>query len=105
MDEKLTYRKIAVIASVIMLLLAVPSLFPYGYFQLLRWVVAGTAVYSGYLSYKLNNKAWIWVMGIIAVLFNPIVPIHLEKEMWVVIDVIVAVLMLTSLRFIKGGKS
>jgi len=102
MNEKLTYRKIAVITSAIMLLLAIPSLFPYGYFQLLRWVVAGTAVYSGYLSYELDNKAWVLVMVIIALLFNPIAPIYLEKEIWVIIDVVVAVLMLVSLRFIKG---
>ena len=102
MNEKLTHRKIAVIISVAMLFLALPSLFPYGYFQLLRWVIAGTAVFSGYISYELNNKIWIWIMGIIAILFNPIVPIHLEKDVWIVIDVVVAILMLTSLRFIKN---
>lgn len=102
--EKLKYRRIAVIVSVVMLLLAVPSLFPYGYFQLLRWAVAGTAIYSGYLSYGLGKKEWLWVMAVVAVLFNPIAPIHLDKEVWVVVDVAVAILFLISLRFIKGGK-
>ena len=101
MKKELENRKIAVIISVVMLFLAVPSLFPYGYFQILRWIVTGTAIYSGYISYKLDYKAWVWIMAIIAILFNPIAPIHLDKGLWVMIDTVTAVLMFISLRFIK----
>lgn len=63
----------------------------YWFFQLLRWVVCFSAVYIAYQNYLKDNIYFPWAFGIIAVLFNPINPIHLDRDMWAVIDVIVAV--------------
>jgi len=41
-------------------------------------------------------------MGGIAILFNPIIPVYLTKEIWVVIDFIIAIVFLIS---ILTGKS
>ena len=84
------------IVSGIMLLLAVPTFWPYGYYQLLRWVVAGSAAYIAYQKYELDSKFWMWLMIAIAILFNPIVPFHLDKEVWIVVDVVVAVIFFLS---------
>jgi hypothetical protein len=40
-------------------------------------------------------------MGVIAILFNPIAPVYLDKGTWVVIDLIVAALFLISIFKIK----
>ena len=74
---------------------------PYGYYQILRWVVCGVTGYAAYLAIGEERKKSAWTFGIIAVLFNPIAPIHLEHEIWAVIDVVVAGVLLSSLRWFK----
>jgi hypothetical protein len=74
---------------------------PYGYYQFLRWVVSAAGAYSAYLYYKLGNKAWAWTFGIIAVLFNPIIPFTFQRGTWQFVDVIVAIIFLTSIFKIK----
>ena len=85
----------------IMLLLAIPTIFPYGYFQILRWVVAGVALYNAYTAYESKRNAWVLIMGAIAVLFNPIFPIYFQKETWVILDLIVSIIMFVSIIKIK----
>lgn len=63
---------------------------PYGYYQILRWAVTGIAGYLAFIANENENTAWMWIMGIIAVLFNPIIPIYLDRETWTIIDVAVA---------------
>lgn len=63
---------------------------PYGYYQILRWVVMLFAGYVTFLSYENKHKIWLWIFAVIAILFNPIAPIHLSRELWSIIDLIVA---------------
>ncbi len=100
--EILKHKNVISIIAIAMLLLAIPSgVWPYGYYILLRWVVTGAALFVLWASYELEKKAWIWIMGAVALLFNPIAPIHLNKETWVAIDFIVAGLFLISIFKIK----
>lgn len=95
---------IARIAAAIMLFLALGRL-PYGYYTLLRFVVCGTTAYGAYLASTEQKKpAWVWTFGIIAVLFNPFIPIHLTRDIWAVIDVAVALLLIVSLLFLRESK-
>ncbi len=89
------------IIAVILLILAVVSIWPYGFYQVLRWVVALSAIYNAYNAYESKQNNWVVIMTSIAILFNPISPIHLEKNVWVVIDIITSVIMLVSLKKIK----
>ena len=73
----------------------------YSYYKLLRWVVCGATVYSGFLAMEQEKKAWVWAFGIIAVLFNPIIPFRLDRETWHIIDLIVAVILATSTFIIR----
>jgi urea transporter len=65
---------------------------PYGYYQLLRWVTCGVAVYVAFLAYAWEKKWATYLFGFIAVLFNPLLPIYLLREIWQPIDVICALL-------------
>lgn len=100
-QEQQKYQKVLSIIAGAMLLLAIPDIWPYGYFQILRWVVAIVAGFNAYIAYKIDKKSWLWIMVATAILFNPITPIHLTKEVWIVIDIIVAVLFFASLKYIK----
>ena len=98
--EYIKYKNIIAGISVFMLFLAIPKL-PYGYYILLRWVITISALFSAWVANNFEDKFWVFLMGGIAILFNPIVPVHLTKEIWIIIDFIVAVLFLVSIFKIK----
>lgn len=65
------------------------SYHPYGYFQILRWAVCAIASYNCYILYnEKDNKVWPWIFGIVAVLFNPIIPFYFAKSTWQFLDLI-----------------
>jgi len=99
--EIIKYKNIVSIISIVILLLAIPPIWPYGYYILLRWVVTASAIFLVWIAYNLKKTFWLFLMGIIALLFNPIAPIHLDKETWIVIDLIVATIFLVSIFKIK----
>lgn len=89
------------ISAACILLLAIPDIWPYAYYQILRFAVCGAALYNGYTAYATGKKMLIGIFAIIAVLFNPIAPIYLDKEVWIIIDSITAVIFIVSLFFLK----
>jgi len=93
-------RKKVIIPIVISSILLITAVFPigeYGYYVFLRWVVFLTAIYIEYLFIEHKRTNWEWVIIIIAILFNPIIPIHLNKELWQMIDIIVAILLIITI--------
>lgn len=74
------------------MLLGALAPWPYGYYQLLRFVVCPVSGYVAFLAYKWQKLWATWLFGIIAVLFNPIVPVHLSRELWQPVDLVCALL-------------
>ena len=79
----------ASIAAIMLLGALAP--WPYGYYQLLRFVVCGVAIYIAYVAYNWKKIWAMWLFGFIALLFNPLIPIYLSREIWQVVDVICAI--------------
>jgi len=77
---------------------------PYGYYIFLRIVICIISCITAYLSYESEKKSLIWIFGIIAILFNPIVPIYLDKDVWVIIDFIVGIIFIISIFITKIPK-
>ena len=98
------YLKMLSITAGVLLLLAILPMWPYGYFQILRWVVAIAAALNAYRAYELNKTEWVVLMAGTAILFNPISPIFLSKGTWVLLDVIAAVLMFVSVKKLAHEK-
>jgi len=92
----------AVIAAIALLGALAP--WPYGYYQLLRFVVCGVAIYIAYMAYNWKKIWAMWLFGFIALLFNPLIPIYLSREIWQVIDVICAVLFIVIIFTLKKTK-
>ena len=65
---------------------------PYGYYTLLRLVVCGTSGLIVYLRVRKNGRVdgWAVAFGVVALLFNPLIPVFLNREIWMVIDLVVA---------------
>ncbi|MBI3312418.1 MAG: hypothetical protein HYZ88_02715 [Candidatus Omnitrophica bacterium] len=54
---------------------------PYSYYTLLRIVVCGVAALIALTMYRAKqDNPWIWVVGFIALLYNPVIPIHLDPD-------------------------
>lgn len=94
----------ALYVSIVVLLLALFPGLPYGYYQLLRWLVCGSCCYGAYLSHKNHNETWKWAYISLAILFNPILPIRFERELWQFLDIITAMIILTSIITFKKQK-
>lgn len=60
---------------------------PGGYYQFLRLIVCGVCCYGVLVSRESVSPVWLICFGLVALLFNPIFPIHLEREIWRFIDV------------------
>ena len=89
------------VVAALVALLGVGSL-TYGYYVLLRWVVSPVAAYTALQAAKLPTKGWSWVFAVLALVFNPILPVHLTREVWAVADFAAAVLLLVSLATVKA---
>ena len=75
-----------------LLLLAVVDL-PIGYYTFLRIVVTIGAVAVVIKEIENGINAWVVIFGLMAVLFNPLIPIYLnDKSAWMLIDVIAAII-------------
>ena len=88
MDNKVSFSKIPAVFTISMLLLSFFD-WPYGYYTLLRVIVTATSVYFTYYLYVETKKQdfWFWTLVGVAILFNPIIIIHLDRNMWEVVDV------------------
>lgn len=80
------------ITSTMLLLGAAPL--PYGYYTLLRIVVTGVFIWAMFVSFERKYGVLPWVFGLGAILFNPLIKIHLPKELWMVLDVATGIFLL-----------
>ena len=74
---------------------------PYGYYQMLRWLVFGISIYIAYKGYQWNRKWATWLFAGCAVLFNPILPIYLTREIWRPIDIVFGILFVVSIAVLR----
>lgn len=74
------------------------------YFTLLRWVVLSACAFTAYLSYK-THRVWTWVFVIAALFFQPFLPVHLARDTWEDIDLLLALGLLVSIWFVPGPGS
>lgn len=98
-------KNIALLSAAVLLFLALFDGWQYGFFTILRFVVFTACAYSAWLAYENDRESWSWFMGAIAVLFNPFIPIHLEREVWVVIDFVTAIVLISSVFLLKLPKT
>ena len=72
----------------LMLLWALNPDNPYGYYILLRIACCAVFAYLARKAFHRERQVWVWILGIMAVVYNPIIPVHLPREIWVVVNVL-----------------
>lgn len=84
-DLKIPYLLVAALS-----LLALAPM-PYGYYIFLRIAVTGCAGMTAYLKYQAGDRnLLLWACVAVAILFNPVISIHLTREIWMVFNIFVA---------------
>jgi hypothetical protein len=74
------------LVAVVMLGFAVTGKHPYSFYVLLRWICCAVFAISAFTAHKQYRDLWVWVFGVLALLFNPIVPLHLQRDTWQGVD-------------------
>jgi hypothetical protein len=72
----------------LMLLLALRPSNRYGYYIALRWVCCLTFGFLAIRAFLQKKESWGCVLAIIAAIYNPIIRVHLTRDIWSVINVI-----------------
>jgi hypothetical protein len=90
------------IIPTILLVIAVSRL-PYGYYTFLRIVTCGVALFLAIAGFQERPAIQVWsaLLILIAVLFNPLAPIHLHRSTWFYLDLGTAFVLLGHLVFVR----
>ena len=79
---------------------------PIGYYTLLRIVVTICSVAVVVTEYENGLNFWVITFGLIAIVFNPLIPIYLnDKSAWMPIDIIAGILFIIKSLTIKTNKN
>lgn len=92
------------IALALALLLCLASM-PYGYYMVVRY---GAAVIFGVMAYRYyeeKKNSWAVVWGALAFLFQPVIKIEVGREVWNVLDVLIALYLLWGVYHDRKNKS
>jgi hypothetical protein len=93
----------AVIYGAAVLLAAAVLPLPYGYYQLLRLVGTGVFAWGAFVAFQRGSAGYAFGFAVLALLFNPVVPVYLSKAAWMPIDVGAALALVLSRRVIGAG--
>jgi hypothetical protein len=89
-----------IIGAAIMLLIGIAEM-PYGYYTLLRLVGTGVFLMAAWVAYDRKLVVLPWVYLLFAIIFNPLVKVHFEKEVWAWIDLAASILLVSTVLKIK----
>lgn len=81
-------KTIATIVGFLLLIAILPL--PYGYYTFLRLVVFGGGFFLAYQLHEQKVPNWSVAMAVLAMLFNPFIPVYLSREVWLPIDLMSA---------------
>ena len=65
----------------------------YGFYQVLRWLVCSFAAWTSVNIYQKTPKSfWLMTFIALAIIFNPVLPLKFDEEIWVPIDIVTAMI-------------
>lgn len=90
------------IVMIAMLCIAMLPLHTYGYYVALKFVVCGGCGYLATRAFSANCIGWVWLLGIVAVLYNPIVRFPLGRSVWTIVNIATIAVLVAQLIAGKG---
>jgi hypothetical protein len=88
-----------------MLVIALARL-PYGYYTLTRIVVCAACALLCFVeaTWNARGRYWLYPLAAVAVLYNPLVPIHFSRHVWVPINLLTMVVILVHFWTVARGR-
>jgi hypothetical protein len=77
---------------------------PYSFFISLRWVCMIAFVYLAVLAVIRGKQGCAWIMGSMAIVYNPLIPFHLTKAIWSTIN-IATICIAVGATFVLSGRA
>ena len=88
----------SIVKTILAILLLICLLdMPYGYYQLVRFVAMAGFAYLAFMANESGTQTEMFIYIALAILFQPIFKIALGREVWNVVDVVVAIGLLVSI--------
>ena len=97
--DETSFIKYFIILTIFMLFGAVAE-WPYGYYIFLRWITCIASILVIFQAFEKNIDWAKVVFIIIAILFNPLTPIHLSRSIWIPLDIITAILFIFTIKIL-----
>jgi hypothetical protein len=85
-------KAVKILLSVLLLICLLKM--PYGYYQLVRFLSTGVFIYFAFIENERGNRNIVFIYVALAALFQPFFKINLGREIWNMVDVIVALYLL-----------
>jgi hypothetical protein len=87
----------------VLLLVIATARLPYGYYTFARIVTCGVGALIALVGFQERPaiQAWSIPLALIAILFNPFVPIHLNRSIWFYLDLGGAAVFIAHLFFVR----
>ena len=60
---------------------------PYSYYSVMRWIVSALFIFLAVQSYEKRRDIWVWIWGVTAGIYNPLLPVHATRDFWSVLNV------------------
>jgi hypothetical protein len=86
-----TVTTIACVIAAVFALMAAAGGQPHGFYQEIRWIIFAVCLWGAYQNSE-NPEKWVLIgFVVIGVIFNPIIPLHLKRSIWQIIDIATAI--------------
>jgi len=87
-------KSFLIVCAFVLIFVAFQNHLPYGFFQILRLLVCLTCGYYAYILWCQDRPWWGSVLAFSAFLFNPFFPIHMAKDSWQFIDLVLGIVLI-----------
>jgi hypothetical protein len=89
--------------SIPLLVWALVPVNPYGYYILLRIICCTCFAYLAISAFRRKEEGFGWVLGATALVYNPILPVHLNRELWSLINIATIAICMIALAKLKAN--
>jgi hypothetical protein len=84
------------VVAIIMVSAAVLPIPYFVYYQMMNWIVVGAAILTALQASTVRCGFVFWTFMLVAVVFNPLAPLHLRADVWQIADIVAALIFLIS---------